>query len=1223
LESEIQVVTYNTSQGIWQQLPIVSQDTVNKTITVSTNHFCTDQVVVPKIISDHKVAFFTIDGLSFAETICALPVLQKLCWNYSQPPIRMGYLQNALIEMNMGLYYSDIYSYGSGSGRDSWNGDATKTSQFMQDLIIKLSDQYAAAKKAGKKFVLVTHSWGTVLGMLALQYIPNIDPDLIITLSSPLGSQYVTNYDYNNFLISIAGINNIPGISVADVEFAITQFDQAQENATINALNDLSRHPIKYHKWINYFDEGDIISGPILSEISESNNTKDSSSPDVEDHKIGIYQQRDVYSTICAHAITSLEDSYWKDEGVSGDFFREQVKNDIISALLFSDSNLETAIRVKINKPAPTPITIADLQNITGDLNLSSTTVSNLNGLQYCTNITSLEIAGTAQLTDLTPLAGLTKLKSLSLNSGTLTNLTPLQSLTNLTFLDLFNDQVSDITALGNLKKLITLELGNNQITNISPIQGLDNLDYLYLDYNQITDISPLLNNTGLSSGTTISLGNNPLSDASYFTDIPQLISRGVAITLPAPSIPTNFNVVYQSDHKWNYLTWNNLGSGLQYQVYWDTKSGVTKSSEKLALTQTNNYAHSGVGAGYTYYYKVSSINAAGVESDLSSEQHVTVSSGIDLTNGLVAYYPFNGNANDESGHGHNGAVYGATLVPDRFGNPNSAYQFDGTDAYVQLPNATTPLNTFSITAFIKMTGLKQETQYLLSDYGVGFLIDTGGYLRLIRYTNSQGAIIATSNVPIGIGTYHCVAATYDGNNIRLYIDGEMAGSPVISTGYLDSPDTVSETIGKRYNNPCYFYGSIDDVRIYNRALSDAELQALYNQNINLSQGLVAYYPFNGNANDVSGNGNNGVIHGNPSFVEGKSDKAIYFNNPIGNTSITQYVTIPSSNIITNLGNSSLTIAMLYSSTDTGRQNGRLLGNAVLFGDSGVVMDYNCIINPQAFSYIGDGVNGYHVAKNSDANPYALTTDGQWHWQVLVLDRDKKVLKQYIDNHLIDTDNITALSTVNFDNLILGATKSSDTYGARLTAVDEVRIYNRTLSEDEVQALYSQTSNSTFSAGNPVDSRAIVDIGDGINFIDATSIISSNGLLYSWSFYSPNLNTRQVELYILRPAADGGYDLIGKSGLVSPYRIGVNTFPLSGIAVNHGDRLGWWYPRGQGGGVIAFDYTGNTVFWHWPHDTDTEIQTGAHVSPGYFIPYYIPTENTRTYSIQVNGVVNP
>ena len=57
-----------------------------------------------------------------------------------------------------------------------------------------------------------------------------------------------------------------------------------------------------------------------------------------------------------------------------------------------------------------------------------------------------------------------------------------------------------------------------------------------------------------------------------------------------------------------------------------------------------------------------------------------------DLSDGLVAYYPFNGNADDESGNGNHGTVNGATLTIDRFGNENSAYSFDGIDDYIDIP---------------------------------------------------------------------------------------------------------------------------------------------------------------------------------------------------------------------------------------------------------------------------------------------------------------------------------------------------------------------------------------------------------------------------------------------------------------------------------------------------------------------------------------------------------
>ena len=59
----------------------------------------------------------------------------------------------------------------------------------------------------------------------------------------------------------------------------------------------------------------------------------------------------------------------------------------------------------------------------------------------------------------------------------------------------------------------------------------------------------------------------------------------------------------------------------------------------------------------------------------------------VNLANGLIAYYPFSGNANDASGNGNNAVFNNATLTTDRFGNPNSAYYFDGVSNYIQIPD--------------------------------------------------------------------------------------------------------------------------------------------------------------------------------------------------------------------------------------------------------------------------------------------------------------------------------------------------------------------------------------------------------------------------------------------------------------------------------------------------------------------------------------------------------
>src|SRR5205085_3568228 len=83
-----------------------------------------------------------------------------------------------------------------------------------------------------------------------------------------------------------------------------------------------------------------------------------------------------------------------------------------------------------------------------------------------------------------------------------------------------------------------------------------------------------------------------------------------------------------------------------------------------------------------------------------------------DLNNGLVAYYPFNCNANDASGNGNNPIFNNATLTSDVYGNANSAYHFNGIDNYIQIPNSNSlnAANTISICAWVKPTGFYQGT---------------------------------------------------------------------------------------------------------------------------------------------------------------------------------------------------------------------------------------------------------------------------------------------------------------------------------------------------------------------------------------------------------------------------------------------------------------------------------------------------------------------------------
>lgn len=106
----------------------------------------------------------------------------------------------------------------------------------------------------------------------------------------------------------------------------------------------------------------------------------------------------------------------------------------------------------------------------------------------------------------------------------------------------------------------------------------------------------------------------------------------------------------------------------------------------------------------------------------------------LDLSSGLVAYYPFDGYANDASGHGHHGVVKGATLTGDRFGNPNNAYSFDGEDDCILAKDADSLdiQNDISLVAWVKTDGSHKNVgmivaKHFTSNARAYTLFDSGG----------------------------------------------------------------------------------------------------------------------------------------------------------------------------------------------------------------------------------------------------------------------------------------------------------------------------------------------------------------------------------------------------------------------------------------------------------------------------------------------------------------
>ncbi|MBN1471578.1 MAG: LamG domain-containing protein [Syntrophaceae bacterium] len=228
------------------------------------------------------------------------------------------------------------------------------------------------------------------------------------------------------------------------------------------------------------------------------------------------------------------------------------------------------------------------------------------------------------------------------------------------------------------------------------------------------------------------------------------------------------------------------------------------------------------------------------------------------LDAGLVAFYPFNGNANDESGNGNHGTVCGVNLTVDRFGNENAAFDFDGIDDYIFIaspyPAAMQCANALTISAWIRPTSIPTNTLGGIfvgqnDNDRTGFSVHFegrnihGGIPGGIHFyladgtnifpTSSEGSTQAT----IGLDEWSHIVVTWSvGKSPEVYLNGVCVTqwrqwNPPIPFG----PNNII-TIGKHDistswdNNERYFNGIIDDIRIYNRSLVASEIQELHNE---------------------------------------------------------------------------------------------------------------------------------------------------------------------------------------------------------------------------------------------------------------------------------------------------------------------------------------------------------------------------------------------------------
>jgi uncharacterized protein (TIGR02145 family) len=468
-------------------------------------------------------------------------------------------------------------------------------------------------------------------------------------------------------------------------------------------------------------------------------------------------------------------------------------------------------------------------------------------------------------------------------------------------------------------------------------------------------------------------------------------------------------------------------------------------------------------------------------------------------TNGLVGWWPFNGNANDESGNGNNGTVNGASLTSDRFGVANKAYSFDGINDYIRVSNSTSLNNSsVSISGWLNTNNL--PTDDFLTAKGI-----VGKWWQSPTVCNSNyNAYLLYLTKPTGLQNSYLGAATnfYEGNIFYtstsittnnwyhfVFIHNATGGGSLYINGNLINSNSISGTIcnsindlifGADVNNGSlyrYFNGKLDDIGIWNRSLNQQEISNLYTNSAppsitissfpsiincdesamltanstsvtqpcikaelpaSLQTGLVGYWPFCGNANDASGNGNNGTVNGATLTADrfGNANSAYSFDG------VDDFIDLGNGISLNQFSNEISVVAWVK-------------GSSSVVIDKNILSKYGC--NPGGWSLETSQntlTTNFTGCGQGIANQSSLNNDV---WTNIVGIREANQWKIYVNGNLTVVSIISANYNLNSGyNLIVGVQNNNLNPSTHWNGkIDDIAIYNRALTASEIQQLYN------------------------------------------------------------------------------------------------------------------------------------------------------------------------
>ncbi len=614
-------------------------------------------------------------------------------------------------------------------------------------------------------------------------------------------------------------------------------------------------------------------------------------------------------------------------------------------------------------------------------------------------------------------------------------------------------------------------------------------------------------NSNNVTGGTnaTLSLSNVQLTNGGYYSVVISnsygAITSSMAnltVLLPATitSQPQSVTATAGDTVSFSVVAAGSLPLSFQWSLNSTNLAGATNATLTLTDVQPNQAGN----------YSVQVSNLGGSTNSATATLTVNTPATCDpAPAGLVSWWPGEGNANDIVG-GNNGQLINGTNFTN--GKVGMAFNLNGANNYVLINPATTNLtaglgNGFTFEGwinpqYIPATGSQDmilfDFERVLgsgsgADVGVEFAIHdstldgTGGgclYANIKDTSNNDYQITSPAGIPAA-GIWQHVALSYDKASglAAIYLNGSV----VLQTnlGSFNPATTFTNLLfGARTffasasspNNP--FAGAMDELSFYSRALSPAEIAAIYNAGsagkcapetsacTPPPAGLVSWWPAEGNANDIIG-GNNGMLMNGTGFTNGEVGEAFNLNG------VNNFVLVKAGlNLTTGLQNGftfeswinpatvTLVVELFEYERALATYNGSDVG--ILFAIHNTLPDGtpgSCL-----YANLLDTNGVVHVI----ASPTNLLTAGVWQHVALSYDKASGMAAIFINGVAVTQTNLgTFTPQTGFTNLLLGARTTfgsvANPPNAYAGGMDEASFYSRALSPAEIAAIYSAGSN--------------------------------------------------------------------------------------------------------------------------------------------------------------------